>query len=651
MNPTPPNRRVLVIDDNLAIHDDFRKILGGTAATRTDLLAARAELFGDAPAAAGLAGFDVDFADQGEAGLAKVRQARADGAPFAMAFVDMRMPPGWDGVETIGHLWAAEPDLQVVICTAFTDHSWDHVIESLGQTDRLLILRKPFDSIEAWQLANALTAKWSLQEAARAQRGELEEKVTERTRTLTQAMQLLKEKVEERQQAVAQAEAARAHAEAIKQKLFAINVILEAEAEQRSRREAELLRLTENLQKEIAARRRAEQQFLQSQKLEAIGRLAGGVAHDFNNLLTVIICSSETLLSPTHRSAGSHDTVEQIRKAAERAAGLTRQLLAFSRQEIAAPVALNLNAVITDAEKMFRRVVRENIHLHLRLDPVAQTVTADPGQLEQVLMNLIVNASDAMPDGGQLTIATGPAGPEAARIQANPGPFVRLAVGDTGCGMDEHTKARIFEPFFTTKERGKGTGLGLATVFGIVREAGGWVEVDSAPGLGSTFQVYLPQGEAGDQPAAAPEAAVESAPAPQRSTETVLLVEDEEILREIIQMALEDRGYTVLAAADGEAAIRLCEAHPGPIHLLITDLVMPGMSGRQVSESVTTRRSGIPVLFMSGYTDDEQVRSGVRNTGQAFIQKPFTSATLAHKLQDVLGCQSTRPPAECGSLS
>jgi signal transduction histidine kinase len=647
-----PNRRVLVIDDNVAIHSDFRKILTGDDGKRAELLASRAALFGETPKPAISGGFDVDFAHQGQAGFTMVEQALAQGVPYAVAFVDMRMPPGWDGVETIEHLWKADPELQVVICTAFSDHAWEQVIERLGQTDRLLILRKPFDSIEAWQITNALSAKWSLQRAARMQRDTLEDEVAARTEALIGTQRLLERKIYESLRTVEQAQQAKANAEAIKQELIATNIILNAEAEQRMKREAELVQATETLQKEIAARQRAEQQFLQSQKLEAVGRLAGGVAHDFNNILTVILGTSEILLS-RHDLNGSRGMVEEISKAAERAAELTRQLLTFSRQEIVTQVTLSLNAVVTDAEKMLRRVVKENIRLDLKLSTAPRCVKADPGQMEQVLMNLVVNASDAMPDGGRISIETSATDPDAALRHSNAGErsgaFVRLTVSDTGCGMDERTKARICEPFFTTKAKGEGTGLGLATVYGIIREAGGWIDVESQPGRGSTFHVYLPECLADEVPAM-PAIKIETAPCAQRRAETVLLVEDEDILRRLLQKIMADSGYRVLAASNGQEAIRLCEEHAGPIHILLTDLVLPGMSGRQISEHVSNLRAGIPVLFMSGYTDDEQVRQGIRASSHQFLQKPFTPTALTHKLRDVMGA-GLPPLAESGRFN
>lgn len=577
MTQTTPNRRVLVIDDNLAIHEDFRKILNGDGGKRSQFLATRAALFDEAPAQVTQGGFDVDFADQGQAGYAKVQQSVAVGLPYVMAFVDMRMPPGWDGVETIEHLWQADPELQVVICTAFSDHAWEQVIQRLGGNDRLLILRKPFDSIEAWQLANALAAKWSLQRQARVRQDELE---------------------------------------------------------------AEITRRTEALQKEITARQRAEQHALQAQKMEAVGRLAGGVAHDFNNLLTVISCSTEMLLHSEVGAGYAGENVKQIKKAADRAAALTRQLLSFSRKEIVSPIILSLNNVLTDSEKMFSRIIRENIHLNLTLSPELRAVKADPSQIEQALINMVVNACDAMPAGGNIVIETSNVELDENFVQSNlnarKGTFVKLDVHDTGCGMDEHTKARLFEPFFTTKARGKGAGLGLATVFGIVREAGGWIEVESQPGQGSSFTVYLPASTESSSKLTTCLDAPESSDMAALCKETILLVEDDDDVRCMVQTGLKRNGYTVLAASNGREAVRFAEKHPGNIELLLTDLVMPGMSGRQVAEAVSTIRPDIRVLVMSGYTDDEQIRHSVRESTRPFLQKPFTPAVLSHKLREVM---------------
>jgi PAS domain S-box-containing protein len=392
----------------------------------------------------------------------------------------------------------------------------------------------------------------------------------------------------------------------------------------------------ETFVRDVTEQRRLQLQLVQSQKMEAVGRLAGGIAHDFNNLLTVITASCDLLLEDLGPHDPKREDVEQVRKAADGAAALTRQLLAFSRQQVLAPRVVTLGDVVYGVEKMLRRVIGEDIDLVTVLDRDAGAVMADVGQLEQVLMNLAVNARDAMPTGGKLTIETKNVehDPDYAREQeaAAVSRFVMLAVTDTGIGMDEATKARIFEPFFTTKEVGKGTGLGLATVYGIVRQSGGFIWVYSEPGLGTTFKIYLPQVDAvveGGASGAAPATVL-------RGTETVLLVEDAAAVRAVARQALARQGYTVLEAADGTEALQIAASHPGPIHLLLTDVVMPGLSGRQLSDQLTLLRPDTRVLYTSGYTDDAVVRHGVLEAGIAYLQKPFTVDGLARKVREVL---------------
>ena len=393
----------------------------------------------------------------------------------------------------------------------------------------------------------------------------------------------------------------------------------------------------ETFVRDITEQRRLQAQLVQSQKMEAVGRLAGGIAHDFNNLLTVITTSCELLLEDLAPADPKREDVEQVRKAADGAAALTRQLLAFSRQQVLTPQIVDLGDVVAGVEKMLRRVIGEDIDLVTVLGSDAGAVKADVGQLEQVLMNLAVNARDAMPTGGKLTIET-------ANVERDPGyareqeaaavrRFVMLAVSDTGIGMDEATKARIFEPFFTTKELGKGTGLGLATVYGIVRQSGGFIWVYSEPGMGTTFKIYLPQVDAVAEAGAATAAPGTS----RRGSETVLLVEDAAAVRAVTHQALARQGYTVLDAPNGAEALRIAASHPGPIHLLLTDVVMPGLSGRQLSDQLALLRPDTKVLYTSGYTDDAVVRHGVLESGIAYLQKPFTVDSLARKVREVLG--------------
>ncbi len=396
----------------------------------------------------------------------------------------------------------------------------------------------------------------------------------------------------------------------------------------------------ETFVRDVTDQRRLQQQVLQSQKMEAVGRLAGGVAHDFNNLLTVITSYSDLLLEDLAPGDAKRDDLEQVRKAADGAAALTRQLLAFSRQQVVEPRVVSLNTVVEGLQKILRRVIGEDIEVTIALAPDLESVRADVGQLEQVLMNLVVNARDAMPTGGRLTVETANVehDPEYARDReaAAVRRFAMLAVTDTGCGMDEATKARIFEPFFTTKETGKGTGLGLATVYGIVKQAGGFIWVYSEPGQGTSFKIYLPAVDA----TAERTTAAATTPAP-RGTETVLLVEDAAAVRAVTKQILERQGYAVLEAPDGEAGLRLAQRHRGVIHLLLTDVVMPRVGGRELAEQLARLRPDVKVLYASGYTDDSVVRHGILESGTAYLQKPFSPESLARKVRDVLDA----PPA------
>ncbi|HYL56325.1 MAG TPA: response regulator [Gemmatimonadales bacterium] len=387
--------------------------------------------------------------------------------------------------------------------------------------------------------------------------------------------------------------------------------------------------------RDVTERKRLEEQLRQAQKMEAIGRLAGGVAHDFNNVLTAIFGYADLMADEFPKESPAHQDLAEIRKAAERASALTRQLLAFSRQQVLAPVVLSVNDLVEDVDKMLRRVVGEDVDLRLALAGDAGNVRADPGQLQQVLMNLVVNARDAMPTGGRLTIETGNAELSEHYSESHravvPGSYVMLAVSDTGVGMDATTTARIFEPFFTTKEKGRGTGLGLSTVYGIVKQSGGYIWVYSEPGRGTTFKLYLPLVDAPPERAAPAREAGTLA-----GTETIVLAEDDEVLRPLTKGLLVRLGYTVLEAENADRALALADAHPGPIHLLITDVVMPGVSGRELARRVVRTRPDTRVLYISGYTDDAIVHHGMLEPGLHFLQKPFTPAALARKVREVL---------------
>ena len=562
------NLRILVVDDNRAIHEDFRKILGSMDRGEDALAAMSADLFGTAPPAEApvlpAPKFEMDSTYQGEEGLAAVVRARAEGRPYAMAFVDMRMPPGCDGLETVARLWGVQPDLQVVICTAFSDYSWHEMFKKLAYSDRLLILEKPFDAVEVQQLAAALTEKWRLTQQFRLTIGDLETKVHERTAQLEATLE----------------------------------------------------------------------QLAQAQKMEAIGQLAGGIAHDFNNLLTVIQGHCGLLL--LNASAGDAELTEsakEIQAAANRAANLTRQLLAFSRRQPMHMQPLDLDDVVFGMGRMLQRLIGDDIVLHTRLLPGGAWVEGDSGMIEQVLLNLAVNARDAMSDGGELwlDLDTVTLDETAARRHpaARPGSFICLSLRDTGRGIAADHLPHIFEPFFTTKEVGKGTGLGLATVHGIIEQHHGWIEVESLPGNGSTFRIHLarlPQG-------AALPAGSRDASRVRGGDESILVVEDEPAVRALAVKILGARGYRVQAAPSGVAALELWRQQPGAFDLLLTDLIMPGgVSGAQLAEQLRTEQPGLRIIYMSGYPGG----TAGGGAGANFLQKPFDPAHLAKAVRTCL---------------
>jgi two-component system cell cycle sensor histidine kinase/response regulator CckA len=386
-----------------------------------------------------------------------------------------------------------------------------------------------------------------------------------------------------------------------------------------------------------------ERQLRMAQKMEAVGRLSGGIAHDFNNLLGVIIGYSQVLKRTLPPGTAFLEHAEEIEKAGQRAAALTRQLLAFSRQQVLALAVLNLNSLISEMQKMLPRLIGEDIEIVMALDPAIGRVKADQGQLEQVIMNLAVNARDAMPDGGKVVITTTNVSLDEAWTRLHPGSkvgdYVMLAVADTGTGIDSETLAHIFEPFFTTKERGKGTGLGLATVYGVVKQSGGYVSVESAPGKGASFQIYLPRIE---EPVSVAEPVAPIVEA-FRGAETILLVEDADALRKLTHMLLEQHGYRVLVAANGAAALQLVEEKPESINLLLTDVIMPGLNGRALAGRLQLRQPGLKVLYMSGYTDDAIADHGVLAAGIQLLHKPFSEENLIHKVREVLDADSVAP--------
>jgi PAS domain S-box-containing protein len=392
---------------------------------------------------------------------------------------------------------------------------------------------------------------------------------------------------------------------------------------------------------DVTERRALEKQLSMAAKMEAVGRLSGGIAHDFNNLLGVIIGYSQVLRRKLDPNSPLKEHAEEVEKAANRAVSLTRQLLAFSRQQILTLAVVDLNTLVSDMQKMLPRLIGEDVVVDIDLDPNLGRIKADQGQIEQVVMNLAVNARDAMPDGGRLQIETGNRELDdlycSEHPGAKPGRYIMLAVTDSGAGMTPQTLAHIFEPFFTTKEVGKGTGLGLATVYGIVKQSGGYIWVDSALGIGSCFQIYLPRVEESvSKPAA--EAPTDNL----GGTETILLVEDADALRKLARSFLVDHGFQVIVASNGEEAIHVAERHGRPIDLLVTDVVMPGMNGRALADRLLAKQPKLKVLYISGYTDSFIAGHGVLEEGTFLLHKPFTEEVLVRKVRDVLDGRPSR---------
>ncbi len=705
MNPNPlapANNRILVIDDNADIHADFRKVLGPAAPASGALDDVMAEFFGPKGEEVSQSDFQLDSAFQGKEGLEMVERSIAEGRPYAMAFVDVRMPPGWDGVETITRIWAIDASIQVVICTAYSDYSWQEIIGKLGKSDRLVILKKPFDSIEVLQLAHALTEKWLLTHQARHKLEDLNRLVDERTRALNDSNVQLKREMAVREIAqealkVSEERLSRAfdvsplpvaimrlndHAciefnrafltatghesrELLGRTLWDIGVTLDPEGMVEARA---LLTLGEPIRRQschlvskagqeraallwierfelaagphllavvqdVSEQLKLETQLRQSQKMEAIGHLAAGVAHDLNNLLTVVQGHTSLQLAKTSLDSDIAWSLQQVQGAGERAAALTRQLLAFSRKQVMQKKVVSLSEVVQNVASMLRRLIPETIAVRFDLPPELPPIYADVCNLEQIIVNLTVNARDAMPRGGSLSIRTDLAevtAAEAARIpEARAGRFTRLTVTDTGEGMSKETLARIFEPFFTTKEVGKGTGMGLATVIGIIHQHEGWIDVDSQPGQGTTFRVHLPVTDR----AAIAEAAPVAAPQRDGANDTILLVEDDDDVRSLARCVLEEAGYHVIEAADGHKAIAAWREFPGRIHLLLTDMVMPGgLSGSDVADRFSADRPDSKVIFSSGYSTD--LFSGEINprSGFNYLPKPY----LARQLTDAV---------------
>jgi two-component system cell cycle sensor histidine kinase/response regulator CckA len=686
-----PNHRILIVDDNPAIHADFRKILCPSTPDDSDIRDMKAALFDDAPKPVAETEFELVSAFQGREALELVKRALEENRPYAMAFLDVRMPPGWDGIETAARLWEVYPHLQIVICTAYSDYSWDEMRTKLDRPDSLVILKKPFDNVEVQQLAHAMTKKWLLTQQARLKLSQLERMVEERTRDLksvNESLTLSEERFSkafhgnplpsaiqslsdqrfvdvnqsladivgyEREEIIGRTpaeiflwekpeladqwvdsllreEAVREKEARIRTKTGELHEVLVSVSTVTLANEPHMLLAAQD----VAERVLLERQLRQAQKMEAVGQLAAGVAHDFNNILTVIQGHAGLMQRALPDENPTSKSLEQISKAANRAATLIQRLLMFSRKQVMQFKHLDINDTLGSTIKMLERLAGEQVQIDFRPQKTIPAIHADAGMIEQIAMNLAVNARDAMPGGGRFSIVTSLETIHRAPIPMDPvkrdGDFVCLSFTDTGIGMDTRILGRIFEPFFTTKPVGKGTGLGLSTVFGIVRTHKGWLSVKSQPNQGTTFRLYFP---ASQEAAEKTDPAVDAALLNGR--ETVLVAEDEDALREMVAQVLRIQGYTVLEAASGRDALDLWERAEQPIDLLLTDMVMPGgIMGSELAERLQGQAPGLKVIYTSGYSPGMAGRDISLLEGGNFLPKPYSVGKLAQFVRKCL---------------
>ena len=705
MNISAPmrNSRILVIDDNPSIHDVIRTILHRACPDSAPLNGRRIV-------------FQVETALQGQEGLRRVKAAVEARQPFAMAFIDVRMPPGWDGVETTLQIWKQQPDLQVVICTGYSDGSWEQRLRQIGRPENLFVLKKPFDAIEVLQLADALTLKWSLAQAANARFNNLDSLITQRTQELQSATEKLAREITERrlsEGALNRSEERFTKAfnaspvplailavqdtrfldvnkgfptitgysaeELIGQTPAQLNLWDDPEWEKsmldkvvkeisisslrgrirgKSGRVAEALFTVEMIERhgspallmiaqDLSEQLHLQNQLQQARKMEAVGQLAAGVAHDFNNILLVVQGNASLLLAAKSPESEEAKPLRNVCAAAERASRLVRQLLTFSRQQALELRPLNICETLGTVSDMLPRILTESINLTIKAPPSLPNVRADTTMMETLLMNLATNARDAMADGGHLTITAETVQLTADDVgtnpDASPGDYVRLTVRDTGVGIPPEVLPRIFDPFFTTKPVGKGTGLGLATVFAIAKQHHGWVDVQTKVGEGTSFLIFLPI-IATCHPQ--PDAEAPLAKPVKGGRETILVVEDEPDLRDLVAQVLKSRDYRVITAASGAKALETWSQRDGAIDLLLTDMVMPdGLTGRKLAERLTQEDPRLRVIFTSGYTagmpgaDLDDVAEG------HFLPKPYRPATLLQVVRDCLDS----PVPQCAS--
>lgn len=681
---TASHRRILVIDDNRSIHDDFRKILAPIDASDDALDAAEAALFGTARQPQT---FTIDTASQGEEGLQMVRRAQEEGQPYAMAFVDVRMPPGWDGIETTRQIWQVCPDIQIVICTAYADCNWSDVQEQIKPRDRMLILKKPFDIIEVLQLAISLTEKFRLLLESRSHLQDLEQRVKQRTQELESSQHAAHEKASlldlsrdailvcglDRRVTYWNKSAERLYgwsaAEAVGRPVTDIiadsgsgsgsfqqaydEVIQAGEWDgeiQQVRKEGRKLvvegrwtllrdaagqpRSILMINTDITERKKFEEQLLRSQRMESLGTLAGGIAHDLNNALTPIMMSIE-LLKLHEKDALRMGVLATIENSARRGAEMVRQVLSFSRGVEGQRVDVQAGHLLKGIEKIATETFLKNIRVTSDIPADLWIVQGDPAQIHQMLLNLCVNARDAMPNGGTLTLSAANHLLDeqcAAMIAgAKPGPYLRIELEDTGMGMSPEVVDRIFEPFFTTKELGKGTGLGLSSALAIIKSHQGFIRVSSELDKGSKFQVYLPaQAEGLSLPSPV------QVEMPRGNGQLVLLIDDEEPVRHITGQTLESFGYRVLPAADGVEASTLYAEHKEQVAVVLTDMMMPVMDGPATIQVLMRMNPQVRIIAASGLGVKDMVAKATNAGVTDFIPKPYTAETLLKMLHTVL---------------
>ncbi len=688
---TAAHRRILVIDDNRSIHDDFRKILAPVNVADDALQADEAALFGSpVQTQAAKQTFTIDTASQGEEGLQMVKNAQAEGLPYAMAFVDVRMPPGWDGIETTRQIWQVCPDMQIVICTAYADCCWSDVQEQIKPRDRMLILKKPFDIIEVLQLAISLTEKSRLLLESKSHLQDLEQRVKLRTQELEASKLAAYEKASllelsrdailvcgldhrvtywnksaERLYGWTAAEAIGRLVTEIKDHNAEVFQQAFEKVMQAGEWDGELNQVGKDGRKlvvegrwtllrdaagqprsilvintDITERKKVEEQLLRAQRMESLGTLAGGIAHDLNNALTPIMMSIELLKLHEH-DALRLGVLATIESSARRGADMVRQVLSFSRGVEGQRVEVQAGHLLKGIEKIANETFLKNIRVISDIPANLWIVQGDPTQIHQMLLNLCVNARDAMPNGGTLKLsacnhlldeqcATMIAG-------AKPGPYLIIELEDSGTGMPSNVIDRIFEPFFTTKELGKGTGLGLSSALAIIKSHQGFIRVSSELDKGSKFQVYLPA-QIVEGVSVPPPLQIEM---PRGNGELVLLIDDEEPVRHITGQTLESFGYRVLPAADGVEASTLYAAHKEQISVVLTDMMMPVMDGPATIQVLMRMNPMVRIIAASGLSVKDMVARAANAGVTHFIPKPYTAETLLRMLHTVLNMQRT----------